>query len=87
MKRRFEMGVVVATPGALALGVNLIELLDRHARGDWGDLSAFDRRENDQALRYGARILSSYTLTGGRKVWIITEANRASTSILLPEEY
>jgi hypothetical protein len=91
----FEVGLVVATSGALALAeagaCNLAELLGRHVSGDWGDLGAFDRRENERALRSGARIVSAYQTPQGR-VWIITEAAadagaRRSTCILLPEEY
>ena len=91
----FELGLVVATPGALALAeagaFDPAELLERHQAGDWGDLDAFDRRENEKTLRSGARIFSAYEMPGGR-VWIITEAAddagaRRSTCILLPEEY
>jgi hypothetical protein len=90
--RKFELGVVVATPGALLdFGPALIaELLGRHARGDWGDLGAFDRRENDRALQRGARIFSAYDTPAG-KAWIITEATddgaRRSTCVLRPEDY
>ena len=60
--------------------------LARHATGDWGDLCAFDRRQNEIALRDGYRVLSSYPV-GGERVWIITETDRSITTILLPEEY
>lgn len=85
----FEVGVVVATPGALAVLApeEPLVLLRRHASGDWGEVDAHDRRANDKALKEGIRLLSAYTLPGGRKVWIITEADRSSTCILLPEEY
>ena len=88
MSARFELGVVCATPGAiLALGPALIaELLGRHASGDWGDLGAFDRRENELAVREGLRIFSAYDTPCGR-AWVITEADRSSTTVLLPEEY
>jgi hypothetical protein len=80
----------VATPGALKLlseiGAHTFDYLTRHATGDWGDLCAFDRRQNEIALRDGYRILSSYDFPAGR-VWIITEADRSVTTILLPEEY
>ena len=59
----------------------------RHASGDWGDLDADDRRANEDALKNGARLLSSYKTTAGTKFWIITEADRSSTTALLPEEY
>jgi hypothetical protein len=60
--------------------------LARHTSGDWGNLCAFDRRQNQIALREGLRVLSSYSV-GERSVWIITEADRSVTTILLPEEY
>jgi len=85
---RFELGRVVATPGALDLLTrwDLDDLLRRHHRGDWGELDGHDRRANERALRDGARLLSSYPVGDG-KVWIITEADRSSTCVLLPEEY
>jgi hypothetical protein len=67
-------------------GGHAFELLARHATGDWGDLCAFDRRQNEIALRDGLRVLSSYPV-GRECVWIITEADRSVTTILLPEEY
>jgi hypothetical protein len=67
-------------------GEGVYALLRRHASGDWGELGAFDRRENERALRMGARLLSAYEARAGR-VWIITEADRSSTCILLPSEY
>jgi hypothetical protein len=77
----------VATPGAIELDVDLAALLARHSRGDWGDhLGAFDRRENDRALKTGERLLSAYDTPAGR-LWIITEADRSSTCLLLPSEY
>ena len=61
--------------------------IHRHQEGDWGELSEEDRRENEIALRQGFRILSAYTLTTGVKVWVITEADRSSTTMILPEDY
>ena len=84
------LGRVVATPGALKLlseiGEDPFDYLARHATGDWGELCAFDRRQNEIALREGYRVLSSYDVLAER-VWIITEADRSVTTILLPEEY
>ena len=80
----------MATPGALKLlieaGERPFDYLARHATGDWGELCAFDRRQNEIALREGYRIFSSYDASAER-VWIITEADRSVTTILLPEEY
>jgi hypothetical protein len=89
MTAPLPLGRVVATPGALKflseIGEDPFDYLARHATGDWGDLCAFDRHQNEIALREGLRIFSSYNAAGGR-VWIITEADRSVTTILLPEE-
>jgi hypothetical protein len=82
----FPLGACVATPSALDLDVDLAGLLARHSRGDWGDLGAFDRRENDRALKTGERLFSAYETPAGR-LWIITEWDRSSTCLLLPSEY
>ncbi|MDP9476312.1 MAG: hypothetical protein M3R38_11650 [Actinomycetota bacterium] len=88
---RFDLGRIVATPGALALlgetGTDALALLSRHVSGDWGELDGHDRRENERSLKNGWRLLSSYPLPTGEKVWIITEADRSSTCLLLPSEY
>jgi hypothetical protein len=90
MTAPLPLGKVVATPGALKLlseiGEHPFDLLARHATGDWGDLCAFDHRQNEIALRDGYRVLSSYPL-GRECVWVITDADRSVTTILLPEEY
>jgi hypothetical protein len=84
------LGRVVATPEALNLlmdaGEDAFDYLARHATGDWGELCSFDRRQNEVALRDGNRVLSSYPVGEG-KIWVITEANRSVTTILLPEDY
>jgi len=87
---RFPLGRIVATPGALELvgSAGAYDLLLRHAAGDWGDLDAHDRRENEISLKYGFRVLSSYPVgDDGDRIWILTEADRSSTCILTPEEY
>ena len=61
--------------------------LVRHIAGDWGDVDEHDRRENELSLIHGFRLLSAYTLYSGTKIWIITEADRSVTTVLLPEEY
>jgi hypothetical protein len=68
------------------IGAHPFDYLARHATGDWGELCAFDRRQNEIALRDGCRVLSSYDVSAER-VWVITEADRSVTTILLPEEY
>lgn len=90
--RGLTLGRLVATPGALEAladaGVSPTRLLARHVRGDWGELDEEDRRANDRALLEGTRLLSAYTLPRtNEKVWVITEWDRSSTTILLPSEY
>ena len=98
-KPLFRLGQILATPGALAalerLGVDpLFLVLGRHVLGDWGDLCDEDRELNTHSLANGMRIFSSYKLTSATSdstttetVWVITEADRASSTILLPSEY
>jgi hypothetical protein len=85
---RFALGRLVATPGALEALTDSSQapahFLGRHASGDWGDVGPEDRRLNDEALRDGTRILSVYHTAKGVKLWIISEADRSSTCILLP---
>jgi len=87
----FNLGQLVATPGALAAieesGDSLVTYLNRHVTGDWGELDAHDQKENDLGISHNLRILSAYTLSSGVKIWVITEADRSSTTALLPEEY
>lgn len=87
----FNLGQVVATPGALetlqAAGIDPAMLLARHVTGDWGDLVDEDKQANDEALVHGSRIFSSYQLESGEKIWLITEADRSATTFLRPEEY
>ena len=87
----FARGQIVATPGALAAlaegGWTPQALLERHMGGDWGELCAEDKRANGLALPFGQRLFSAYTLQDGLRVWLITEADRAATTLLLPAEY
>jgi hypothetical protein len=88
---RLSLGRLVATPGALrvlqAASASVFSLVNRHARRDWGDICESDRLQNDLAVSNGARVLSSYTLPGRERIWIITEADRSVTTVLLPDEY
>ena len=84
------LGRIVATPGALRV---LLEAEEnplcypaRHASGDWGELDEEDHRENELSLEHGWRIVSSYPI-GEKTIWVITEADRSVTTLLLPEEY
>jgi hypothetical protein len=87
---KFALGRLVATPGALAFceehKIELLALVQRHCQGDWGDLTEADKQLNEEAIRLGNRILSSYVFPQG-KVWLITEYDRSVTTVLLPEEY
>lgn len=86
-----ELGRVVATPGALACleraNQHATEFIAKHASGDWGTLTDHDRQLNDDAVLNGERILSVYLTRLGEKIWIITECDRSSTCVLMPEEY
>jgi hypothetical protein len=79
------------TPGALAAakhsGESILDYVERHLAGDWGDVSGSDVYENEYALEHAVRLLSSYKLKNGTRIWIITEADRSSTCVLLPEDY
>jgi hypothetical protein len=90
MPPKFELGQIVYTPGARDLlflnGISPLSLLKRHVDGDWGELSEEDKQENELSVKEGFRILSSYPV-GTEKVWIITEADRSATTLLLPSEY
>jgi len=88
---RFKLGGIFASPAALEAitdaRVSIIDLLIRHSRGDWGDLSESDRQQNELSIDAGLRLLSSYVLPGGQTVWVITEWDRSSTTFLLPDDY
>jgi hypothetical protein len=88
---RFELGQIVATPGALTAlydaGQIPAEFLLRHKHADWGALDAEDIKANETALRSGLRLLSSYSTRFDEQLWLITEADRSATTILLPDEY
>ena len=100
-KPRFALGQVVATPGALQLleqtSTNAMALLMRHVTGDWGDVCAEDAQENELSLAEGFRLMSVYALPlgdqvatdgdGRERVWLITEADRSVTTLLLPRDY
>lgn len=91
LKAKFPLGRLAATPGALeammASGQTPEFFLARHAAGDWGDVGGEDRRLNDEALLHGDRLLSVYRTLRGVWLYVITEADRSVTTLLLPEEY
>lgn len=86
---KFSLGTAVFTRGVIdslpAEETNAA--LRRHAQGDWGDCSPEDAAANEEALKLGLRLLSVYRGSAGREFWIITEADRSATTVLLPEEY
>ena len=88
---KFSLGQLVATPGALTAlseaGHSALDFLSRHVRGDWGECCDEDWQVNENALRTGERLFSVYRTAKGVKIWIITESDRSSTCVLLPEEY
>ena len=88
MTPRFPLGSTYATPGALALEVDLSRYLHRHHCGDWGEeLCAEDKQANEDALVDGTRLLSCYRTPEGHRLYIITEWNRSMTTVMLPSEY
>jgi hypothetical protein len=102
---RYELGLIVATPGALEAcsNVHMQKCLARHLTGDWGCIDPEDKQANDEALSGDERILSAYPIdpakpyqatrllpeprSGDNTLWIITEADRSATTLLLPDEY
>ena len=88
----FALGQTFITPGAeealQIAGQTAIEFLRRHMSCDWGsELSDDDVQENEISLKEGFRLLSAYRTGKGQKLWIITEADRSATTVLLPSEY
>ena len=87
----FPLGQLVATPGALAAiqqaGQTPSVFIDRHVHGDWGEVCPDDWRLNDEAIGNGDRLLSAYRTVKGERIWVISEADRSSTCLLLPNEY
>lgn len=97
---KFQLGTVFLTSGVMRAlkwstwstpqklsDPEITNALDRHGKGDWGDVCEEDKLDNDASLLDGSRLLSSYKTKDGTKFWIITEADRSSTTVLLPEEY
>jgi hypothetical protein len=89
LSEHFQLGTVVITANAEAAlqNVEVFAALRRHCKCDWGNVCKEDWESNDQALRDGGRLLSAYTSKNGIKFWIITEADRSATTILLPKDY
>ena len=89
-KALFTLGRTLATPAAreelAELNYSPLDLLRRHMSGDWSDMELGDQLSNQESIRKGSRIFSAYIIQG-TKFWVITEADRSSTTILLPSEY
>jgi len=85
----FALGRLVATPAVLEAvpRKELFQALGRHLTCDWGDLTDADKRRNENALRHGDRLISVHRSENGTRFWIITEADRSATTVLLPEDY
>lgn len=88
-KSKFPLGRLVATSNAQATlsHGDILNALERHSAGDWGEVCPEDGEENELSLREGFRLLSVYRSNDGVKFWVITEADRSSTTVLLPEDY
>ncbi len=86
---KFKLGRIVSTPNALnhLTYDEILSGLMRHVTGDWGDVDEHDRQENELSLKQGSRLLSVYHSTAQLKFWIITEADRSVTTVLLPDDY
>jgi hypothetical protein len=86
---QFPLGKILITPGAMEAleEQDVREGLVRHGQKDWGDVGLDDWNANERSLECGLRILSAYCTCAGTKYWIITEADRSATTILLPDEY
>ncbi|MDP9154399.1 MAG: hypothetical protein M3O74_09125 [Pseudomonadota bacterium] len=86
----FHCGRVQITFKAIAAleaaNVNAVLLLARHINGDWGDIHKSERRHNERAVHTGARLISNYSIEPGKAIWIVTEADRSTTTLMLPEE-
>ena len=85
----FRLGRIVSTPNALSRlsQEDILAGIQRHQAGDWGELPQDDMRENQLALEKGLRLFSAYHAKDGTKFWLITEADRSATTVLMPEDY
>ena len=90
-EKLFDLGPVHITLGAMLALIDtqtpLMPLIESHQSGDWGTMDEHDKKVNDAAVYEGQRIISSYRLRDGKPIWLLTEADRSSTTVLLPKEY
>ncbi len=91
IESKFRLGEIVSTTHLFEHceknSFALLPYLVRHAQGDWGDVCKSDWESNDKAVKEGLRILSEYKLPDGKRIWIITEWDRSTTTLLFPEDY
>lgn len=86
---KFSLGNVYVTPNAISEVPRdeIIQGVKRHEHGDWGELTSSDIAQNERALKFGGRLCSRYLSSGGHPFYVITEADRSVTTVLLPEDY
>jgi hypothetical protein len=86
---KFRLGHIVSTPNALSQLTqdDILMGIQRHQAGDWGDMDEHGRHENELSLKLGLRLWSVYRAANGTKFWLITEADRSHSTVLLPEDY
>lgn len=89
IQTRLELGQLLITPAAreALLPADVRTALDRHAQGDWGDVTGDDAEANDEALENEGRLFSVYHNPDGLKFWVITESDHSATTVMLPEDY
>ena len=92
MKPKFALGQITVTDNAATVlgeaAQDAAEFLSRHAQGDWGDISAYEKEENDYGLAHGCRVvfLSAYPLKTGQTIWVLTNLKQGVTTVMLPNE-
>lgn len=88
INHKFPLGEIVSTPNALAILTpqEITDGLERHARGDWGDVCTESVEQNNALLQGGSRVMSAFG-KGRKRFWIITEGDRSVTTVLMPEDY
>ena len=92
MKQKFALGQITVTANAAPAlgeaGQEVAEFLARHKQGDWGDISVYEKEENDHGLAHGSRVvfLSAYPLKTGQTIWVFTDLRRGETTVMLPHE-
>ena len=92
MKPKFALGQITVTDNVATVlgeaGQEVAEFLSRHAQGDWGNISVYEKEENDHGLAHGSRVvfLSAYPLKTGQTIWVFTNLKQGGTTVMLPHE-